>query len=39
MLKKSFFALILSVLLIGIVSGCTQSSSNDEEGEGSGGKP
>ncbi|CAH0304930.1 Putative aliphatic sulfonates-binding protein [Peribacillus frigoritolerans] len=38
MLKKSFFALILSVLLIGIVSGCTQSSSNEEEGKGSGGK-
>ena len=38
MLKKSFFAHILSVLLIGIVSGCTQSSSNDEEGEGSGEK-
>ena len=37
MLKKSFFALIMSVLLIGIVSGCTQSTSN-EEGEGSGKK-
>ncbi|MDM5213707.1 aliphatic sulfonate ABC transporter substrate-binding protein [Peribacillus sp. NJ4] len=37
MLKKSFFALIMSVLLIGIVSGCTQSTSK-EEGEGSGKK-
>ncbi|MGE7764168.1 aliphatic sulfonate ABC transporter substrate-binding protein [Peribacillus sp. NPDC096540] len=35
MLKKSFFALIMSVLLIGIVSGCTQSTSK-EEGKGSG---
>ncbi|MFE0506406.1 aliphatic sulfonate ABC transporter substrate-binding protein [Peribacillus butanolivorans] len=31
MLKKSFFALIMSVLLIGIVSGCTQSTSKEEE--------
>ncbi|MBK5445571.1 MULTISPECIES: aliphatic sulfonate ABC transporter substrate-binding protein [Peribacillus] len=35
MLKKSFFALIMSVLLIGIVSGCTQSTSK-EEGKGTG---
>lgn len=35
MLRKSFFALIMSVLLIGIVSGCTQSTSK-EEGKGTG---
>ncbi|MFD9624659.1 aliphatic sulfonate ABC transporter substrate-binding protein [Peribacillus muralis] len=31
MLKKTFFALVTSILLIGIVSGCTQSTSNEEE--------
>ncbi|MFD4815576.1 aliphatic sulfonate ABC transporter substrate-binding protein [Peribacillus butanolivorans] len=35
MLRKSFFAIIMSVLLIGIVSGCTQSTSK-EEGKGTG---
>ncbi|KQU17081.1 nitrate ABC transporter substrate-binding protein [Bacillus sp. Leaf13] len=35
MQRKSFFALIMSVLLIGIVSGCTQSTSK-EEGKGTG---
>ncbi|MCK1992810.1 aliphatic sulfonate ABC transporter substrate-binding protein [Peribacillus muralis] len=35
MLKKTFFALVTSILLIGIVSGCTQSTSNEEE-KGSG---
>ncbi|MFJ7639177.1 aliphatic sulfonate ABC transporter substrate-binding protein [Peribacillus sp. NPDC097225] len=30
MLKKTLFTLIMSVLLIGIVSGCTESSNNEE---------